>query len=130
MTPMPTRPAAIKPVLSGESVNARGSKRCVHAWRRRGTGSSRTAAMTRARAATSVTTGRFASRAIHSTYGCNSESVILDSFPPVTQAVARPFYPHFQRRNSYPSQRRHFLVAQVFDVLEQKCFTKQWIQLL
>ena len=66
-TPMPTRPAASARLAIGDAEMSLGSmRRCQK--RRRGAGSARTASMMRVRAAGPMTTGRRASRAIHSTY--------------------------------------------------------------
>src|SRR5580765_5384945 len=83
-TPMPTRPAARSVLRAGDNVSERGSANRWNALPTRltnercGTGSARTAAIKRSRAPASMTTGRRASRAIHSTYELCSESVILD----------------------------------------------------
>src|SRR5436190_7215024 len=131
MTPIPTRPAASAAVASGGSTERRGST-SQSSRRRVGCGSARSASSRRCRAASSTETGRRASATIHCTYGSRvltSSSVILDSLPPGFQSIACPLHPHFQRRNSNSCQRRHFLITQLFYVLEQECFAKQGIQL-
>src|SRR5581483_6953914 len=129
-TPIPTRPAASSDPVTGDSVKERAATTRSHNdTRRLGTGSARTAAMIRSRAAGSVTTGRRASRAINSTYGCRSESVILDTFPAFSQSIARPLDPHLQRGDANTRERRHLLVTQLLDVLEEKRLPQQRVQL-
>src|SRR5690349_3555991 len=86
--------------------------------------------MSRARAAASTCTERRASRAIHSTYGSSSSSIILDPLPSFPQPITRPLHAHLQCRDAHPCECRHLLVAQLFYVLQQECFAKQWIQLV
>src|ERR1051326_866400 len=131
MTPIPTRPAASSVVAMGDSRKARGSNTRRHTRvRRRGIGSARTAIMMRSRAAWSVTTGRCASRAIHSTYGCWSESVMLDPLPSLAQAIACALHTHLQRGDANTSQRRHLLITHFFDVFQKERFSQQRVQLI
>src|SRR4051812_8831268 len=88
------------------------------------------ASTSRVRAAASTCTGRRASRAIHSTYGSSSSSIILDPLPSLPQSVTRPLHAHLQCRYTHSGERRHLLVAQLFYVLQQECFAEQWIQLV
>src|SRR5512146_1321424 len=88
------------------------------------------AAITRSRASGSETTGRRASRMIHSTYGCNwSESVMLDALPPLAQPVARALHTHLQRGDTNTSQRRPLRITHFFDVLQEIVLTQQRVQL-
>src|SRR2546428_684662 len=118
---MPTNPAASRALVTGENEK-RGTKSDEGRAKneRRGLGSARTAAMIRARAAGSVTTGRCASRAIHSTYECSVESLIFDPLPAFAQTIARALDTHLQRRDADTSKRRHLFVAHLFDVLQEK----------
>src|SRR5690348_6808421 len=122
---MPTRPAASALLTSGDRGKARGSTIQRQAGMRVvGRGSRRTRAMTRSTAMGSTATARFASRAIHSTQGSSSGSVIPDSLPPFAQLIARAFDPHFEGGDASAGQRRHLLVTQLLDVFQKKRFTQ------
>src|SRR3954464_15545027 len=85
-------------------------------------------ASSRSRASGSTVTGRRASNAMRSMIGSSSESVILDSIPTFAKALAGALDSHLQRRHTRPRQCRHFLVAQLFDVLQEKSFPQQRVQ--
>src|ERR1043166_8683269 len=121
--PMPTSPAAsaanfgfVKEKVPGRMANTPLER------------SARSAANRRSRASASTATGRRASRAMRSMIGSCSISVILDPVPPFPQAFARSFDAHLQGGDSRAGQRRHFLVAQLLDVFQEKSFSQQRAQ--
>src|SRR4029077_13183036 len=48
----------------------------------------------------------------------------------LTKSVAGAHHPHLQRRNTDSRELRHFIVAHVFDVLQQKRFSLLGTQML
>src|SRR5947209_5794016 len=123
--PTPTRPAASAALTIGDNGRTRGSTIQRHAGTRDlGRCSWRTRAMTRSTAMESTTIARLASRAIHSTYGSSSGSVIPDSLPPFAQLIARAFDPHLERGDTGTRECRHLFVAQLLHILQQKSFSQ------
>src|SRR5204863_6777167 len=62
--------------------------------------------------------------------GSSSRSVVPDSLPPFAQLIAGSRHSHLEGRDAGTRERCPLFVTQLFDILQEKCFSQQRIQLV
>src|SRR5581483_7502524 len=89
----------------------------------------RTASITRASKAALTRTGSRSSRPISRIFR-SSSSRTVHLTQQLTESIARTHHAHLQGRNPNPRQLRHFVVAKLFDILQDERFALIRPQLL